>query len=59
VYSKENPSLSEETEARALKIMKKDSYKITCNLNAGESEYTSYGCDLSYEYIKINADYRT
>lgn len=59
VYSKENPSFSEETEQRALKVMKKVSYRITCNLNVGSASYTSYGCDLSYEYVKINADYRT
>ncbi len=59
VYSKENPSLDEETEQKAFKVMKQDSYRVTCNLNAGESSYISYGCDLSYEYVKINADYRT
>ncbi len=59
VYSKENPSLDEETEQKAFKVMKKSSYRVTCNLNIGNSSYTSYGCDLSYEYVKINADYRT
>jgi len=59
VYSKENPNLNEKTEQKAFKVMKQDSYRVTCNLNAGSSSYTSYGCDLSYEYVKINADYRT
>lgn len=59
IYSKEKPSLDEDTEQKAFKVMKQDSYKIKCNLNAGEFSYTSYGCDLSYEYVKINADYRT
>jgi len=59
VYSKEKPSLDEQTEQKACEVMKQDSYKITCNLNAGEYSFTSYGCDLSYEYVKINADYRT
>jgi len=59
VYSKDKPSLDEETEQKATKVMKKDSYKITCDLNVGSSSFTSYGCDLSYEYVKINADYRT
>jgi len=59
VYSKNNPSLDEQTEQKAFKVMQQDSYKITCNLNAGKSSFTSYGCDLSYEYVKINADYRT
>ena len=59
VYSKDNPSLNEETEQKASKVMKQDSYRVTCDLNAGACSYTSYGCDLSYEYVKINADYRT
>jgi len=59
VYSKEHPSLDEATEQKAFKVMKQDSYRVTCNLNIGKSSFTSYGCDLSYEYVKINADYRT
>ncbi len=59
IYSKEKTSLDEETEQKAFKIMKKDQFKISCNLGIGEGSYVSYGCDLSYEYVKINADYRT
>lgn len=59
VYSKEHPILDEQTEQKASKVMKKESYKITCKLNMGVFSYTAYGCDLSYEYVKINADYRT
>ena len=59
VYSKENPSLDKETEQKAFEVMKKDSYRVTCDLKVGTSSFTSYGCDLSYEYVKINADYRT
>lgn len=59
VYSKENPSLNEETERKANLVMKQESFKITCNLNVGSYSFTSYGCDLSYEYVKINADYRS
>lgn len=59
IYSKEQPSLNEKTEQKAFKIMKQDSFKISCDLGMGDHAYTSYGCDLSYEYVKINADYRT
>ncbi len=59
IYSNENPVMSEETEKRAFEIMKKKSFKIVCNLNVGNFSYYTYGCDLSYEYVKINADYRT
>ena len=59
IFSKENPILDKTTEQKACNVMKKESFKITCNLNMGNSSYIAYGCDLSYEYVKINADYRT
>ncbi len=46
-------------EAKALTILKKDDIKITLNLNQGEAEVTEWTCDLTEEYILINADYRT
>ncbi len=59
IYSNQQRELDQESEEKAFAIMKKDSYKISCNLNLGNFNYVSYGCDLSYEYVKINADYRT
>jgi glutamate N-acetyltransferase/amino-acid N-acetyltransferase len=59
IYSNEQRELDKEREDKAYKIMKNSSFKVTCNLGLGEGEYTSYGCDLSYEYVKINAEYRT
>jgi len=59
IYSNEQRELDAEREERAYKIMKNDSFKVTCNLGLGEESYTSYGCDLSYDYVKINAEYRT
>ena len=59
IYSAAFPVLDEERENKANIIMKKDSFKITCDLGLGNFHYTSYGCDLSYDYVKINADYRT
>ncbi|HHZ05957.1 MAG TPA: bifunctional glutamate N-acetyltransferase/amino-acid acetyltransferase ArgJ [Clostridiales bacterium] len=32
---------------------------ININLNDGDGKATAYGCDLTYEYVKINGDYRT
>ncbi len=46
-------------EGKAEQVLKKDKYKITCDIGVGEGKFTAYGCDLGYEYIKINADYRT
>jgi len=59
IYSKEYPEFDREREEKAYGIMKKDSFKIVCNIGLGCGEFTSYGCDLSYEYVKINAEYRT
>ena len=59
VYDKGNIYFDEEIENKAAKIMQRDEFKISCNLGIGNGEFTAYGCDLSYEYVKINADYRT
>ncbi len=59
IYSNEFRELDEEREEQAYKIMKQESFKVVCDLGLGSASYTSYGCDLSYEYVKINAEYRT
>jgi len=32
---------------------------LSVELNQGEYNATAYGCDLTYDYVKINASYRT
>ncbi len=59
IYSKDQRSLDNETENKAATVMKKESFRIHCELGIGESSFTAYGCDLGHEYVKINADYRT
>ena len=59
IYSNTQRELDQEREEKAYKVMKNSSFRVTCDLGLGEGEYTSYGCDLSYEYVKINAEYRT
>ncbi len=59
IYSNAFRELDKEREDKAYKIMKQDSFKVTCDIGLGKADYTSYGCDLSYEYVKINAEYRT
>jgi len=59
IYSHEFRELNKKQEEKAYTIMKKDSFKVTCDIGLGDYSYTSYGCDLSYEYVKINAEYRT
>ena len=47
---------SEET---AKTILIEDEIEILVDLNDGEGEAEAFGCDLTYEYVKINGDYRT
>ena len=46
-------------EAKALAILKRDAVTITVDLQQGEAEVTEWTCDLTEDYIRINADYRT
>lgn len=41
------------------KELQKDSVKITINMNLGDFSSKAWGCDLSYDYVKINAQYHT
>jgi len=59
IYSDTFRELDKTRETQAYTIMKKPEFKVTCDLGLGDGTYTSYGCDLSYEYVKINAEYRT
>ena len=59
IYSSKFRELDKAREDEAYKIMKQEHFKVTCDIGLGDASYTSYGCDLSYEYVKINAEYRT
>lgn len=43
----------------AEKIMMNEEIKIIVDLNIGKHSATAYGCDLSYDYVKINSEYST
>ncbi len=47
------------SEEKAKEILLEDEITIKVNLNDGEADATAYGCDLTYDYVKINGDYRT
>ena len=47
------------SEEEALKILDKPEIKINVNMNQGNEKATAWGCDLTYDYVKINGDYRT
>lgn len=46
-------------EEYAVSIMKEDEVMVVANMNEGDQEATAFGCDLTYDYVKINADYRS
>jgi len=48
-----------EQEAAASKVLQLDEFVVTVDLHQGQAESSYYTSDLSYEYVKINADYRT
>ena len=47
------------TEARGAAVMAQPDIRITIRLGAGQGQATVWTCDFSYDYVKINAEYRT
>lgn len=47
------------SEEEATKILSEPEVTILADMHMGEAEATAWGCDLSYDYVKINADYRS
>ena len=46
-------------EAKATEILKQKKVNILVKFNIGEEQATAWGCDLTYDYVSINADYRS
>ena len=55
----ENGVLTDFSEEKATEMMGNDVVTLVCNMKQGDAEATAWGCDLTYDYIKINADYRS
>ena len=47
------------SEEKAKEILLEDEIEILVGLNSGDASATAWGCDLTYDYVKINGDYRT
>ncbi len=47
------------SEEKAKEILLKDEIIIDVSLNSGDFDATAWGCDLTYDYVRINGDYRT
>ena len=57
VFDKGTPVVFDEDEAK--KILSAEAVTIFVDMHEGDSEATAWGCDLTYDYVKINADYRS
>lgn len=55
----ENGVATDYSEDLATEILSGNPVQAILNVHAGEGEATAWGCDLTYEYVKINADYRS
>ena len=47
------------SEEEATKILSEDKVTVIADIKMGEETATAWGCDLTYDYVKINADYRS
>jgi glutamate N-acetyltransferase/amino-acid N-acetyltransferase len=47
------------SEEKAKVVLSEDEIDIDIELNDGYGKATAWGCDLTYDYVKINGDYRT
>ena len=59
VYDRGEVYFDEEMEHKAAIVMRHQKFTIHCDLGIADGKFKAYGCDLGYEYVKINADYRT
>ena len=54
-----NGSAADYSEEEATQMLSGDKVRIVSDMNMGEASATAWGCDLTYDYVKINADYRS
>ncbi len=59
VFRGGTPLKGDQIEAEATRIFSQKEIRVGLDLGLGDGEFTTYTCDLSYDYVKINADYRT
>lgn len=47
------------SEEAASKLLSGEKVEITADMHMGQAQATAWGCDLTYDYVRINADYRS
>ena len=51
--------LTDYSEEEASAVLAAPEVRVIVDMHQGEAEATAWGCDLTYDYVKINADYRS
>ena len=54
-----NGSAADYSEEKATELLSGEKVVITADMHMGDADATAWGCDLTYDYVKINADYRS
>ena len=55
----ENGSATNYSEEKATEILSKNPVVAIADIKSGDAKATAWGCDLTFDYVKINADYRS
>ena len=59
VYVCENAAYHPYSEDEAAKVLAEHDILVKVDMGTGEASAKAWGCDLTYDYVKINGDYRT
>ncbi len=59
VFRNGTPLEGPEVEEKASEAFRRDEIRVRLDLGMGDCAFTAYTCDLSYDYVKINASYRS
>ena len=51
--------MQEFDEDKALEILSGHDVRFTADMHMGSESAVAWGCDLTYDYVKINGDYRS
>ena len=58
-YVMKNGMAIDYSEEKATEMLSQDRVKYIVDLHDGYERATAWGCDLTYDYVKINGDYRS
>ena len=59
VFVCENAAYHPYSEEEAAKVLAEDEIDILVDMGCGDAQAKAWGCDLTYDYVQINGDYRT